>query len=99
MCLGDIMFADLPHTLGPHGAGIDSAHDSAEHLVGADIARSLFTADMLFPRLKGEDICPAALVIDGLADDTAGKVADELIGGRHEACIRAAEAHGDAHGL
>ena len=99
MRLCNVRFGNFFHAAGTHRAGIHGCHDCAEHLVGADVAGSLFAANVLLACLKGENEYAVAVGINGFTDDSAGQIADEFAACCHKARVRAAEAHGNAERL
>src|SRR5687767_13738346 len=78
---------------------MDVERQRAQAGIGADVAGRLLAADMLLAR--GERQYPAALAvdIDGLAGEAAGHLADELVAGREQPDIGAAEAQWHAERL
>ena len=67
----------------------------AQRLVGADVRRGLFAADVLFARLQSQHKGALAAIVRGLADDAARQFAHQRLGRRHEAEVRPAE--GERH--
>ena len=61
---------------------VDRGAEGEEALVGADVARGLFAADVLLAGLQREDEAAFAAAVDGLAGDAAGHAADEAFRGR-----------------
>src|SRR5580704_7468875 len=53
--------------------------EGAERLVGADVRRRLFAADVLFARSERKYETAATLGVDGLAREAAGHLADEFV--------------------
>ena len=67
--------------------------------VGADVRGRLLAADVLLARRQRQHEAAVAVGVDGLAAEAAGHLADELLLGRHQADIGAAEVQGVADRL
>ena len=65
-------------------------------MVGADVARGFFAADVLLAGLQREDEAAFAAAVDGFAGDAAGHAADEFFAAGHDAEVGAAVLHGRA---
>src|SRR5262245_25645919 len=62
----------------------------AERLVGADVGRSLFAADVLLPSGEREDEAALSCSVNGLPCKSPGHLANEPIARGDDACERAA---------
>jgi len=70
---------DLTKSLRTMVDGIHGGDDCKENLSGADVARRLFAADMLFASLESESIGWIAICITGDTNQTSGQASLELI--------------------
>ena len=59
-------------------------------MVGADVARGLFAADVLLASLQRQHPAAAAAAIDGLTGDAAGQATHELLFAGHDAKVGSA---------
>ena len=73
MALVEAELGDLPRPLLAHRCQIDGGAERAERGIGADIARRLGAANMLFARGQREHVAAPAVGIDRLADQMAGQ--------------------------
>ena len=83
----------LKETLGPMIDGIHRGHDSEKHLRGTDVARRLFTANVLLAGLECEAVGWIFISITGDANETARQSALELISHSHIARVRPTISH------
>src|SRR5579871_5527490 len=78
---------------------MDRERQTAQSGVGADIARRLLAADMLFARGKREHIAALAGRVDGFARQAAWHLAQELFPGCEQTDIGSAEIQAVSDGL
>src|SRR5437016_4844588 len=78
---------------------IHSRHDRQQDLGGADVARGLFSSDVLLTGLQREAQGGVAGGVFGDADDSAWHSSGVFGFGGHVGGVGAAEAHGDAEAL
>src|SRR5690606_27086331 len=78
---------------------VDAERQRAKPRVGADIARRLFTADMLLARRERQHEAALAIGVDGLAAEAPRHLADIFSLARKEADIGPAELQADADRL
>ena len=90
---------DFTHSFRSHEGKVYGHIKGHERLVGADVARRFLPPDMLFPRLQGQHEGTAAVHVDSLSHDSAGKLADEFLPACKIACIRASERQRKAEAL
>ena len=85
--------------LGPVVDGVHRRDDGEEHLRRADVARRLLAADVLLARLERHPQRGVAVGVDGDADDAAGDLPLEVVGGGEERGVGAAVAERHAEAL
>src|SRR5262249_47834479 len=73
---------------------IDRCAEGEEALVGADVARGFFAADVLFAALERENEAAFAAAVNGFAGDAAGHAADKAFAAGHDPEVRAPVLHG-----
>ena len=84
---------DPAQPLGAVVRGVHRGHHREEHLRGADIRRRLIAANVLLARLQREAVSDVPVGVVRHTHETAGQLAGVLFTARHEAGVRAAEAH------
>src|SRR5436190_20049988 len=74
----------------PQFGQVDGRPQGKQALVGADIARGLFAANVLLASLQGEHPAAAAAAIDRLTGNSPWQSADELLLASHDPQVWAA---------
>ena len=92
-------FCSLTQSLATHECHIDSGMQSHQRLIGADVRRSLLSADMLFASLQGEHEGTLTTIVNGLAHNASWHLANQLLRTAHIAYIGTTIRHGNAQRL
>ncbi len=93
------VLGDGRQPVGPVVDGVEPGDVGQEHLGRADVARRLLAADVLLARLQRHPQRRVAVPVLADADDPAGDLARERVGGGEERRVGAAEAHRHAEPL
>src|SRR5215216_3191192 len=91
MGLRDGEFGHFAQSLWSHQGRVDGRGQGRERLVGTDVGVRPRTPDVLLAAPQGEDVGQLSVFVYGLSRDTSRKLADEILPGRHVACVRATE--------
>ena len=95
----DVLPGHLPQPLLAQGLQEDRRPQGAEGLVGADVRGGPLAADVLLAGGQRQDEAAPAVLVDRLAGDPAGHLAQEFLLAGHEAEVGPAEAQREAERL
>src|SRR6266478_1014396 len=76
MCFGQILFGEFPQALFSVNAHEHRGHQRDESLVGTDVRRGLFAANVLLARSQGQAEGAVTARITGFADQPARHLAN-----------------------
>src|SRR5215211_3803589 len=91
MGLRDGELGHFAQSMWSHQGCVDGRGQGRERLVGTYVGVRPCAPDVLLAAPQGEDVGQLSVFVYGLSRDTSRKLADEILPGRHVACVRATE--------
>ncbi|KAK1244515.1 hypothetical protein MKX07_003314 [Trichoderma sp. CBMAI-0711] len=97
--VSQVVDGHLPQLLGAVVDGVHGRHVGQKSLGSADVARGLFSSNVLLSRLQSQTQGPVSSAVPGDANQTAGQTSLAALLNRHEGGVRSSVAQGNAKSL